>query len=354
LEEVAKCKDFLARTAFKDRGQRFFELFPNREVVRDTPYLAILAASLFYSSGEPEAAAALLDQWARQFIGSKKPYNNLFRERLADLYYVRVLNLIGIFIADFENVVNLELAARYQWSAYLESERIIGADTDLSKFQSQLEFTKKEPWGLVAGAWDYWKKGQTCPDGPTIRADLAYILFRRYTQLNNAIYYLSLHPEIVEAAHSSGEFDKWMDALLRVKVHCLRARALPSVQKTEHLNSVVAAVDTLSWGFLAQAIFRKANEHKARIAICKSYRAAAVVEAISLNRQSRPFTDHSSFLSQSLLQNGTEVSALRSVQANANHVRSLRARVEALGEGACKEILGESSDIWSDYPDRDD
>jgi hypothetical protein len=339
-----------------DQRKQFREKFPNHDTVRNAPYAAIMAATFFYGSGEPEAATSILDEWRRQQSDPKLPKDPKSAEALEAnfqaVYRIRVLNVMGAMLADPENALHLELATRYQWSAVKETDKLIGKNTILSELTAKMRFTQKVPSGLVSVATDIVLKRTLnhCPaDDPQIPNSVRYFLFRRANQLNNIVFYTTVQPSILENPGVPEQFDAWMNALINTKFDCLAISArLPGTAElveTTRLRNMAGVMDTISRGYFAQAIARRTQPAESQLAICNSYKVAVTTNKLAIaDTPQRPdFSDYEAFLAKSFAANGEAAGKVKLYKSTTDYLRTLRAHVEALGEGACTPVAASTA-----------
>lgn len=343
IEEAASCGD---------RGRHLTNLesmMPGRMAVRKTPYFAILSAMILFGSGEREAAAALLDHWRHQAPDQPAkplPQRSTYRDKIVAVYDVRVVNLIGIILSDPQNVVLIELATHYQWSAMNLSDEIIKGNSRLKAFMEGTKAAKNEP-GLIAVASELSAgRRVNCPAIMGIPQDVAYFVYRRTSQLNNAIFYLTQQSNILELEGVSSKLDEWMNALEATRRDCLAlAIGLPYDDIAADLASFA---DTLVHGYLAKAALQKSDTDQSRRSLCRAYRAAYVADKLAGAPRHVDLTDHRQFLARSLFQNGTNISNFKFKNSARESLRTIRDQIEAAGEGACAKILTGKLEPWGD------
>jgi hypothetical protein len=346
LRKAASCADE-SRAADL---QKIKDFFPGRSAVRKTPYLTIMAAALFFGSGEREAAAALVDQW-RQQVPEKSSAaageESKYRDKLAAIHDVRMVNLMGLVLAEPKNAVLIELATRYQWRAMELSDGVIGSNPRLTAFAAKMQTAKNEP-GLIAIAADLAaSRKTTCPSDPKdkdldVPKQVSYFVYRRNTQLNNAIFYLTLQSNIRELEGVSDRLEEWMNKLSAARQDCLALRIGKSWDAMK--SDVAGLVDTLAHAYLAQAALRKADADRSRKALCRAYRAALIADKLA----GPPSYFVSADLNASLFANGSAISKFQFKNLSRQNLRTTREQVEGAGEGACSDILPGKLDQWID------
>lgn len=356
----------------KELAERFRQAFPPPEAVRETPYIAIIAASLFYAGGESEAAVSILDRWlasresaATSALGTTSTWTNrdIFRDYLARLHTIRVLNMMGYFFANDASPIHLELGTKYQWAALRESNDLILRTPALSEYVKMRTLTSPgfDLLSLVATppSDQRWHCQPATGGTPASR----YVVFRKWSLLNNVVFYLAKQPRLIERAELVDQFDNLIAELRSLRADCLGrdVRSDLEASSSERKRQFASAdtmgrtLDTLARAFITRAVLRKGNDRATKVALCDALRAAQAskswakrsdelldllqAEADSKSpstsgRQEKGFS-HKRFVAAGLSENGERIVRRQPIDEADSLVQETKESIEKLGQGAC-------------------
>jgi hypothetical protein len=339
----------------EELARTFIESIPPPEVVRDTPYLAIVAASIFYASGETEAAVALLDRWLRAARVGPRATGWLSR-----IYSIRVLNIMGLFLSNEANPIHLELGTKYQWAALRESDILIKAIPAMETYANARQIQRPKELDLLLLARAYAAdKVVPCADSDVRQSGVRYFVYRRWSLLNNVVFYLARQPRLIERLELGEEFGALIEQLKLTRPDCLAADArgdipqpfdpvtIPLQIEYATADALGRTLDTLARAHRTQANGRQTTRAVVQTAVCDANAAAIAAEL--LIRRSEWLTkrigfgpkvsgkgfDHQSFVERPLATNGEEIVALQPRNDVEKLIADTKEAVEKLGEGAC-------------------
>jgi|GEM_PF-5165908 len=345
-------------------ADQFATKFPSRNAVRSAPYVVSAVASIFYANGETEAAAALLDQWLRRKTNDRTA--GKLEEHISRIYKIRVLNMIGFLFADESNPgqgpnpIHLELGTKYQWAAFLESGEFVDLVPQLKVYQSDRSFDAPQDFDLIALASASRSDARgICKSTPQIPAEARYVVFRRWSLLNNVVFYLAKQPQLIEKGRHLDEFDELIKDLRSLRVDCVAYELLESKESTAEdqrqlakTDAMARTLDTLARAMLTQATLHRRNTDQVKAALCDAHKAARAAEKFTqrfevlIDHTSRaqgsgqgntlPIGfDHRAFYKETLAVNGEAVVRRQPIGDAQELVRDTRNRIEKLGPGVC-------------------
>lgn len=319
----------------------FRSAIPAKDVVQSTPYVTILAASLFFGAGEREAAISLLDQWWRAAARRAKTANAA-QERV---FNVRVLNLIGFLLSNRSNAVHMELNWHYQQTALDESNAFVESIPLLKRYMASHKFADHKSFDLLSSAaLPSSDRRNACADHGFVNEGGRYFVFRRSTLLNNAVYLLSLQHDLLDLGRMTDKFDGLIDELRSVRVDCLKilSTTTPEVgAKWEKLRADIlsARLETLARGFGTQAWLRRNDARAAKRSLCEAHRAATLAEQLA-EAEGDQLLSRKSFFEKPFDEIGKAISDISEGRNNKKLIRDLQVRLRAYGDGACIDAAG--------------
>lgn len=325
---VGKCE----QVAADPKQARCEPAIPSRQVVRQSPYLVIATASMFFAAGEREAAVAMLDYWQRLALKSKEEDYDIARR----LFAIRIFNLMGYMLGELASPIQLELAARYQWRALKESSALVEKSQTLKAYRARQRFPEPDKFDMLsAAARPSSDRRNECAGREDIgERGARYVVHRRVTLLNNVVYFLSLQPDVLEEPTARDGFGKLIEELRSIRADCLAffvSRPNADWESTR-ATALGGILDTLARAMRVQATFQRPDDKSARSLLCDAYRAALYAERLL---GEGTLLTPAKFDESSLEDNGQALRNLADVRSTRNLRRELKQAVEAEGENSC-------------------
>lgn len=309
------------------------DAIPDRQTIRSTPYMAIVASALLYGAGERVAAVSLLDLWQR--TASQRKKSSFTEQVLADVYATRVINLMGLDLADLSNPVLLELGTNYQWWALEKSKALMEESPILKKYWAFYKFPSPDVYDMVASAaHPVSDRRNVCPNfTESLDQGARYFAYRRAILLNNVVYFLSFQTELLRQPSMNNRFNELVEELRSLRFDCLAFYKSNDKQVFEQIRTLELPdrLETLARAFRTQAIL---NKSVAKQAVCTGYKAVTyalrMAEAKNItfnvgNLGSKPLSDHM-----------TDVQELAIARSTLTLSRELHNQLAAFGEGTCE------------------